>query len=140
MSSTEERRAGGDDLAGRTALEAWREPTTSSRFPAWVLGTGLLALMAAVLAGLAVFGSAALPERTGPPIEELAVERVVLGPGTIALTLRNAGADPVQVAQVFVNDAYVDFTGGDDPIPRIASETVTLRAPWQGGSRARRPC
>jgi zinc transporter, ZIP family len=34
---------------------------------------------------------------------------------------------------VFVNDTYVDFTGGTEPIDRLASETVTLHHPWQDG-------
>ena len=38
------------------------------------------------------------------------MERTVLRPGEIELTVRNAGPDPVTVAQVFVNDSYVDFT------------------------------
>ena len=49
------------------------------------------------------------PSARGPPVEELAVERTVLEPNRIELTVRNTGPDPVEVAQVFVNDAYVDF-------------------------------
>jgi zinc transporter, ZIP family len=103
------------------------------RTPLWMLVVGVCAVIAAVLAGLAVLGGGALPERTGPPIEELTVERTVLEAGTIALTMRNVGPDPVQLAQVFVNDTFVDFTGGTEPIDRLASETVTLHHPWQDG-------
>lgn len=103
------------------------------RAPAWVLTLGIGALIGAVLLALAVFGGATLPERTGPPVEELAVERTVLAPGAIAVTVRNTGPDPVQVAQVFVNDAFVDFDGGAAPIDRLGSETLVLRVPWQDG-------
>ena len=43
--------------------------------PTWGLVVGALALIAAVLVALAVAGGDSLPERTGPPVEELAVER-----------------------------------------------------------------
>ena len=104
-----------------------------SRTPSWVLAVvGLLTVAAALLA-VAVLGGQTLPERTGPPIEELAVERTVLSPGTIELTLRNTGPDPVQVGQVAVNDGYVQFTGGEEPIGRLGSGTLRLAVPWQDG-------
>lgn len=107
--------------------------TAGVRIPAWALAAAALAVIAAALAVLAVLGGRSLPERVGPPVEELAVERVVLSPGSIALTVRNVGPDPVQVAQVFVNDAYVDFTGGAEPVQRLDAESLTLAYPWQGG-------
>ena len=55
----------------------------------------------------------------------------MLSPGSIELTVRNTGPDPVQVAQVFVNDAYVDFTGGTEPIGRLGTRRLTLDYPWQ---------
>jgi ZIP family zinc transporter len=101
--------------------------------PLWVLAAAVLAVIAAVLVGLGVFAGSSLPERAGPPVEELAVERTVLAPGSIELVLRNTGPDPVEVAQVFVNDTYVDFTGGDGPIGRLEAETLRLRYPWHSG-------
>ena len=103
------------------------------RLPAWLLAAGAVAVIAAVLIALAVAGGDTLPERAGPPIEELAVERAVLEPNSIELTLRNTGPDPVTVAQAFVNDAYVDFAGGEEQIGRLGSETVTLAYPWNEG-------
>jgi ZIP family zinc transporter len=100
---------------------------------AWTLGlsTGLLLILA--LAGIMFLGGRGLPERTGPPVEEIAVERTVLEPGTIELTVRNTGPDPVEVAQIFVNDAYVDFTGPADPIGRLESAPLRLDYSWQDG-------
>jgi len=92
-----------------------------------------LAALAAGLVVLAQFAGALLPDRVGPPLEQLTVERTSLEAGTIELTLRNTGADPVQVAQVFVNDSYVDFTGGSDPVGRLETTTLRLRYPWQEG-------
>ncbi len=101
--------------------------------PTWGLVAGAVALIAAVLIALAVAGGDSLPDRLGPPVEELAVERTELTPGRIDVTLRNTGPDAVQIAQVFVNDAYVDFQGADGPIGRLGSASVSLDYPWQEG-------
>jgi len=105
----------------------------AARLPVWVLAVAAVTIVAAVLIILAIVGGRTLPERTGPPVEQLTVERTVLTPGIIELAVRNTGPDPVQVAQVFVNDAYVDLTGGDAPIGRLASATLRLSYPWQDG-------
>ncbi len=101
--------------------------------PTWGLVAGAVALIAAVLIALAVAGGDSLPDRPGPPVEELAVERTELTPGRIDVTVRNTGPDAVQIAQVFVNDAYVDFQGADGPIGRLGSASVSLDYPWQEG-------
>jgi zinc transporter, ZIP family len=101
--------------------------------PTWVLGGGVALLIAAVLVILAVAGGDSLPERLGPPVEELAVERTALEPNQIELTVRNTGPDDVTVAQAFVNDAFVDFSGANEPIGRLGSDTIALTYPWQEG-------
>ena len=108
-------------------------PSTAIRFRVWGLALGLFAVIAVALATLAVLGGALLPDRAGPSIEALSVERTILAPGSIEITVRSTGPDPVQVAQVFVNDNYVDFTGGEQPITRLGSETLQLRFPWITG-------
>lgn len=90
-------------------------------------------LLGLALAALAVVGGRSLPERIGPPVEEIAVEQVRMSPGRIDLTVRNAGPDPVRVAQVFVNDAFVDVRGGEQPIAPRRSTVLTLDYPWQEG-------
>ena len=105
-----------------------------ARLPTWALGVIPLVLIVGALIALLTVGGDTLGERVGPPVEEIAVERTVLRPGEIDLTVRNTGPDPVQVAQVFVNDAYVDFTGDGGPIGRRASKQLTLDYPWQEGS------
>jgi zinc transporter ZupT len=101
--------------------------------PTWGLVGGALVLIAAVLVALAVAGGDSLPDRLGPPVEELAVERTDLTPGEIELSLRNTGPDAVRVAQIFVNDAYVDFSGADNPIGRLGAATITIDFPWLEG-------
>lgn len=120
-------------------LERSEDRTTPDRtrwvqqIPPWLLATAIAATIAAVLAVLGVFGGETLPERAGPPVEELTVERVALTPGTVELTLRGTGPDPVSIAQVAVNDTLVDFQGAEEPISRLASTSVRLAVPWQDG-------
>ncbi|MBI5103812.1 MAG: ZIP family metal transporter [Solirubrobacterales bacterium] len=99
------------------------------------LALGLLPLL---LAGLAVAAFAALDgpglgERRGPPVEELAVERTVLEPGMIELTVRNDGADAVRIAQAQVNDAFVQFTGAERPVGRLETAVLRIAQPWVEG-------
>lgn len=102
--------------------------------PAWALGLIPLALIAAAIGGFALLGGPGLGERTGPPVEEVAVERTVLRPGEIELTLRNDGPDPVEIAQVAVNDAYAPFVAdGGREIGRLGSTTVRVSYPWVEG-------
>jgi zinc transporter, ZIP family len=106
--------------------------------PTWVLGLVALLLLGATLAALAalaVLGGRSVPESTDPAAEEqeLAVESTVLTPGAIELTVQNTSSDPVQIAQVFVNDVYVDLVGGTEPIGRLDTATLRLDYPWQDG-------
>jgi zinc transporter, ZIP family len=102
--------------------------------PAWALGAIPLALIAVAIGTFALLGGPGLGERTGPPVEEVAVERTVLRPGEIELTLRNDGPDPVEVAQVAVNDAYAPFTTSDGrEIDRLGSTTLSVAYPWVEG-------
>jgi zinc transporter, ZIP family len=102
--------------------------------PAWALGAIPLALIAAAIAAFALLGAPGLGERAGPPVEEVSVERTVLRPGEIELTLRNDGPDPVEVAQVAVNDAYAPFATQDGrEIGRLGSSTLKISYPWIEG-------
>ncbi len=102
--------------------------------PAWALGLIPLALIAALIGAFAALGGPGLGERTGPPVEEVSVEHTVLRPGQIELTLRNDGPDPVEVAQVAVNDAYAPFAvRGDREIGHLGSTTLDVTYPWIEG-------
>lgn len=109
------------------------ELRSTQRLPVWLLGLIPLVLIAVAVATFAGLGGPGLGERPGPPVEELAVERTVLRPGEIQLTVRNDGPDPVQVSQVSINDAYVDFRGAADEIGRLDAEKLTIPYAWVEG-------
>jgi zinc transporter ZupT len=103
--------------------------------PRWLLWAGPLLLIALAIAVFALLEGPGLGERRGPPVEELAVERTVLKPGRIELTIRNTGPDSVEVAQVAVADAYVNFNA--DPrgaIGHLERQRLDLQYAWQEGS------
>jgi zinc transporter ZupT len=110
------------------------ERNLGTGLPAWALGLIPLLLIVAAIGGFALLGGPGLGERTGPPVEEVAVERTVLRPGEIELALRNDGPDAVEVAQVAVNDAYAPFaTDGGREIGRLGSTTLSVSYPWIEG-------
>ncbi|MER2086871.1 ZIP family metal transporter [Rhodococcus sp. (in: high G+C Gram-positive bacteria)] len=109
------------------------DQTGASRTGLWLRGAAVLAIIVIALTALAMLAGQSLPERTGPPIENISVERTALEPGRITLTLRNTGPDAVTVAQVAVNDTFVDLVGAADPIGRLESQTITLDYPWITG-------
>lgn len=109
-------------------------PPFSARAPAWALGLVPLSLIVGAALLLALVGAPGLGDRTGPPVEELAIERTVLRPGEIELTVRNDGPDAVDVAQVIVNDAFVPFTASDGHrIGRLGATTLDVAYPWIEG-------
>ena len=121
---------------GGALMEAHADsrPLTRRRsLPAWLLGLVPLLLAVGVLGAFAVLGGPGLGDRPGPPVEELSVERTVLEPGSIKLTVRNDGPDPVTLAQAFVNDAYVDFDVAHAEVDRLRAETVHIAYPWIEG-------
>jgi zinc transporter, ZIP family len=104
------------------------------RVSPWLLGLVPLLLIAAAIGAFALLGGPGLGDRTGPPVEEIAVEKTVLHPGTIELTIRNDGPDPVQIAQVAVNDGYVSYTATDGThLGRLGSTTLEIAYPWIEG-------
>ncbi len=111
---------------------------TRGRSSVWIYGLIPLVLIATAVALFATLGAPGLGERRGPPAEELLIEKTVLRPGEIQLTVRNDGPDPVGVTQVAINDAYVDFkasgtaTSGIE-IGRLDAETLTIPYEWVEG-------
>src|SRR5262249_46890554 len=89
-----------------------------------LLLVGVLALIFATDAGLG--------DRAAPPIETLSVQRVRLPePGRIEVSVVNDGPDPITIAQVFVDDAYWQFTQAPaGKLDRLESATLSIPYPW----------
>jgi zinc transporter, ZIP family len=117
-------------MEGRAATV---EEVRPGRFPAWLLGLIPLLLIMAAVGAFALLDGPGLGERRGPPVEELAIERTVLEPGVIELTVRNDGPDDVTIAQAIVNDAFAQFSGAEQPVGRLETATVRVQQPWIEG-------
>ena len=103
-----------------------------TRRPAWLAGVAPLAVLAVAI-GLFVLLDAPGLDRIGVPQEEIGVERTVLAPDEIRLHVRNEGADPVQVQQVIVNDAFAEFSQSDGEIGRLGGSEINVQYPWIEG-------
>lgn len=111
--------------AGKPVAQPLTQPLT------WLLVLLPLLLLGLIL-GYIVMTGAGMGELSGPPVEQLTVERIILpAPGEIRVNVVNDGPQPVSVAQVAVDDAYWSFTASPSPtIPRLGSATFTIPYPW----------
>ena len=94
-----------------------------------------LALLAALIVLILRTGPAERLRGPGtPPVERLAVERVVLNGDGILLSVLNDGPDPVTIAQVTVDDAYWAFTSEKGLTLRHLERTrLVIPYPWVEG-------
>jgi hypothetical protein len=93
----------------------------------WLLGIPVGVLVAvAVLVALR-------PWHANAGSGELSVEQATLRPGTIALVLMNGSEDAARVAQVIVNDAYVDFSASQRSVRPDDAERILISYPWISG-------
>jgi zinc transporter ZupT len=68
---------------------------------------------------------------SAPPLENLTVERTVLGERGISLLVRAEGSEPMQIAQVQVDGSYWTFTQQPPgALPRLATAWIDLPYPW----------
>jgi zinc transporter ZupT len=95
-----------------------------------------LALLAGLLFILMRSGAAGVVQQEGvPPVERLVIERAVLGPSGIQLSVLNDGPDPVTIAQVTVDDAYWAFTasGNRTNLGHLGRTRLEIPYPWVEG-------
>jgi ZIP family zinc transporter len=102
-----------------------------SRVAAVAVAVAAVALVIAIIA-VAVPGLLATNEAGITP-QQISVERVVLEPESIELTVRNGGLAPVEIAQISVNDAYWIFHIDRAEIPRLQTARIHIVYPWQRG-------
>jgi zinc transporter, ZIP family len=92
----------------------------------WLVAvTGLLAVTAAL--------AIAQPWRSEATPDNVMVERATLSPGEIVLVLVNGSTAVARVAQVIVNDAYVDFRTDTRLVHPNRTGRVTVLYPWVEG-------
>jgi zinc transporter, ZIP family len=69
-----------------------------------------------------------------PPLEDLVVERVALGPAGITAWVRAGGSEPLRLAQVQVDGAYWTFTQTlPGPLARLQAARIEIPYPWVAG-------
>lgn len=103
-----------------------------SRIPLWVIALLPLVLLAGLVALFLNSNPIQVSSAELPPVEELSIQRIILpAPGQMEVQVTNAGLDPVEIAQVLVDEAYWQF----DIIPsyelaRLESAVIYLDYPW----------
>ncbi len=91
----------------------------------WLLGIAIGIAVAAVVIGMArpwQDGAA------GP--HEVRIEQATLRPGRIILVLVNDSKEAARVAQVILNDAFVDFRQSQRVVEPGDAERITVSYPW----------
>ena len=69
-----------------------------------------------------------------PPVERLTIDRVVLNPDGIMLSVLNDGPDPVTIAQITVDDAYWTFTAdAGTRLEHLGRTRLNVPYPWVQG-------
>jgi hypothetical protein len=97
----------------------------------WVLALIPLILLG-VIATLIVTTQGGLAELSGPPIEQVRIQRILLpAPGQIVVEVVNDGPQAVTIPQVLVDEAYWSFTAEPSTtIPRFGRATFMIPYPW----------
>jgi ZIP family zinc transporter len=110
---------------------AAEQPQSALSGMVWLLALVPLILLGVVVA-LIVVTEGGLAELSGPPIEQVNIQRITLPePGIIKVEIVNDGPQTVTIPQVLVDEAYFGFTA--DPsttIPRFGRATYTIPYPW----------
>jgi ZIP family zinc transporter len=95
-----------------------------------VVPIGVFVVVIAVASGLAF----SRPwDSTDSGDGEAAVRQATLRPGEISLVLSNESEDPARVAQIILNDAFVDFHQTQSEVKPGGAERITISYPWISG-------
>ena len=91
---------------------------------------GAIVVVIAVASGLAF----AQPwDSTDSGGGEAAVQQATLRPGEISLVFSNESEESARVAQIILNDAFVDFHQTHSEVKPGAAERITISYPWISG-------
>ncbi len=103
----------------------------TERFPKWLWVVIPLALLVGAIALFLAKNPLESLGVSAPPVQQLTVEQTKLNENGIHLRVRANGSEPVQIAQVLVDEAYWKFSiEPKGPIPRLSSAWVTIPYPW----------
>jgi archaellum component FlaF (FlaF/FlaG flagellin family) len=94
----------------------------------WLLGVPV-----GLLGAAAVIAYARPWHDAGATTHEVTVTQAVLRPGAIVLVVVNNSRETVRVAQVILNDAFVDFRQSRRVVTPGAAERITVSYPWIPG-------
>lgn len=109
-------------------------PTRTLALPIWVWVALPIAAIVALVAVFVLSNPAAVLTSDAPPLEDLALERIVLTETGFRVTVFNNGATEVTIAQVAVDDAFWQFTVEPSAtLPRLSWATVTIPLRLGGG-------
>jgi hypothetical protein len=94
----------------------------------WLLGVPV-----GVLGATAVIAYARPWHDTVSPAREVTVAQAILRPGAIVLVVVNNSEETARVAQVILNDAFVDFRQSRPEVAPGDAERITVSYPWVSG-------
>lgn len=97
----------------------------------WLLALIPLLLLGVLLTYVVVTGGG-LGDLSGPPVEQIAIQRITLPePGMIRVEVVNDGPMEVTIPQVLVDDAYWSFSAEpSNTLPRFGHATFMIPYPW----------
>jgi ZIP family zinc transporter len=96
----------------------------------WVTGLLPVIIMAGIIyaivtVGLPFFGAG------GPPVNELDFKRIIIQDGQVIAKVQNTGSAEMTIAQVQVNEAYVNYSiEPSNVLPRLGEATITIPFHW----------
>jgi zinc transporter, ZIP family len=94
---------------------------------------GLLGIPVGLLGAAAVIAYARPWQDSAPPVREVKVEEATLRPGAIVLVVVNNSLETARVAQVILNDAFVDFRQSQATVAPGDADRITVSYPWISG-------
>ncbi len=107
---------------------------TNRGLKTWISFLLPLVLLAGLLWGFIKYGPLGVFKADLPPVEKLAIQRVVFTPERIDLEVFNDGPEPVTVAQAVVNEVIWKFKmEPSNTLKPLESGVVRMAYPWTDG-------
>jgi hypothetical protein len=94
----------------------------------WLLGVPIV-----LLGAVATIAYARPWQEAAATVPEVTVEQATLRPGAIVFVVVNNSGETARVAQVILNDAFVDFRQSQSRLEPGAEERITVSYPWVRG-------